>query len=59
MVRISRFMVLLEFGRKEPLKNAEEPKHDERTVTALKLTEDLGLTVAGSEVCWTVTGSNS
>lgn len=52
-------MVLLEFGRKEPLKNAEEPKHDERTVTALKLTEDLGLTVAGSEVCWTVTGSNS
>ena len=59
MVRISRFTVLLEFGRKAPLKKAEEPERDERTVTALKLTKDLGLTGDGSEVCWTVTGSSS
>jgi len=40
-------------------KEAEEAEPDKRTVTALKLTEELGLTGVGSEVCWTVTGSSS
>jgi len=45
--------------KQSALKEAEEPEPDERTVTALKLTEELGLTGAGSEVCWTMTGSSS
>jgi hypothetical protein len=41
------------------LKEVEEPEPDERTVTALKMTEELGLTVAGSEVGWAMIGSSS
>ena len=39
--------------KQSTLKEAEEPEPDERTVMALKLNEELGLTGAGSEVCWT------